>query len=74
MRECLSWLIDLVVVLRIRRWGNEESLDALEIDHTADSIQARITKEFGDDEDGRGMNSFDFAKGLVKLIDDYTPL
>ena len=72
--DCLSWLTDLVAVLRLRRGENADSLNALGTDHTAGSIQDRITNEFGDNGIGRGLDSFNFVKGLVKIIDDYTPL
>ena len=72
--DCLYWFIDLVVVLRLRHGENADWLDERETRRTADSIHPRITMEFGDEGDGRGLDSFCFAKSLAKIIDDYTPL
>ena len=71
--DCLSWLIDLVAVLRIRRERNGGSFDGLVTD-TAGSVQARIMKEFVEEGDWVELDSYDTAKRLAKIIDDYTPL
>ena len=63
-----------MAVLRFRRDENADWLDERETRRTADSIQARVEKEFGDEGDGRGLDSFKSAKRLAKIIDDYTPL
>ena len=73
--DCLSWLIDLVAVLHCRHKRDADSLGGLETD-TAGLVQARIMKEFVD-EGNRGelgLGSYDTAKRLAKIIDDYTPL
>ena len=71
--NCLSWLIDLVAVLHGRRERNADSLDGLETD-TAGLVQAGIWKEFVDKRNWGERDSYDTAKRLAKIIDDYTPL
>jgi hypothetical protein len=61
-----------VAVLRIRR-RETELFDGLETD-TAGSVHARIMKEFADEGNWGELDSYDTAKILAKIIDDYTPL
>ena len=71
--DCLSWLIDLVAVLHIRRGKNANPLDGLEAD-TAGSVHTRIMKEFVEEGNQGELDSLDTARRLAKIIDDYTPL
>jgi hypothetical protein len=75
-RDRLSWLVDPVVVLRLRRGQNPDSVNTPETDDTVDSVKARITNEFMEEE-GRIVNlgdTWDTARRLVNIIDDHTPL
>ena len=69
--DCLSWLIDLVAVLRIRRGKNADSLNGLETDTTG-SVHTRIMKEFVDKGDRGELDSLNTARRLTKIIDDHT--
>ena len=71
--DCLSWLINLVAVLHVRHKGDPDLLDGLETD-TAGLVQARIMEEFEDEGNVGELDSYNTAKRLAKIIDDYTPL
>ena len=71
--DCLSWLIDLVAVLHGRHKRDADSLGGLETD-TAGLVQARVMKEFVDEGNREELDSYNTAKRLAKIIDDYTPL
>ena len=71
--DCLSWLIDLVAVLHGRCKRDADSLDGLETD-AAGLVQTRIMGEFVDEGNWEELDSYDTAKRLAKIIDDYTPL
>jgi hypothetical protein len=71
--DCLSRLIDLVAVLRIRHERDADSLDGLETE-TAGLVQARIMEEFVDEGNRGEPDAYDTAKILAKIIDEYTPL
>ena len=62
-----------MAVLRIRHERDADSLDGLEAD-TAGLVQARIMEEFVDEGSPRRLDSYNTAKILAKIIDDYTPL
>ena len=63
----------LVIVLRIRRGKNADSLD--EAEHTARSIQAQLDDEFVDKGNGQiKSNSRSLARRLRLVIDEHTPM
>ena len=52
---------------------NADSLDGLETD-VAGLVQARIMEEFVEEGNRGELDSYDTAKILAKIIDEYTPL
>jgi hypothetical protein len=72
--NCLSWLVKPVVILWIRCGKNAHSPNAPETEHTIALIQAQIKSDFVGYGDVQGPDSYDAAKTLARIIDEYTPL
>jgi len=66
----LQYLVFICLVILWIRCGK----NAPETEHTITLIQAQIKSDFVGYGDAQGPDSYDTAKALARIIDDYTPL